>query len=281
MDTPGVLFNRDSWVGFESESLGKFTVGRQNALGRDFAASYIDPYGSSKVGTEEGGCTNTNNFKQMCFYGGSASGTRMNNGVVWKKAFGNGIVGGLAYQFGEVAGDSSKNATKSAALGYNGSNFAVSSFYTQANVNGQNHDAYSLGGSYMFDIVRLNAGWFHYTADQGLLGKRKDNGYTVSAKFTPQGAMDYEIGYQVMKANNAALSGSGNVLNAFANASSATATDSGKKATLYGSAFYHFSKRTEVYVAADYMKLNDGYRVGSANGFKNQAELAVGMRTRF
>src|ERR1700682_4819677 len=31
-DTPGVLFNRDAWVGFQSEDLGKLTFGRQNAL---------------------------------------------------------------------------------------------------------------------------------------------------------------------------------------------------------------------------------------------------------
>jgi hypothetical protein len=37
MDTPGVLFNRDAWVGFESPELGKFTVGRQNTLPRDVA----------------------------------------------------------------------------------------------------------------------------------------------------------------------------------------------------------------------------------------------------
>src|SRR5438445_1219385 len=29
MDTPGVLFNRDAWLGLESKSLGKLTFGRQ------------------------------------------------------------------------------------------------------------------------------------------------------------------------------------------------------------------------------------------------------------
>ncbi|SDX76913.1 porin, partial [Collimonas sp. OK242] len=180
------------------------------------------------------------------------------------------------------------NTTKSAAIGYNGSNFIVSGFINQADVgNGidsslEKHKSYSLGGSYIFDLVRLNAGYFHYTAEQGALGKRKDNAYTVSAKFTPQGSFDYELGYQVMKADNAAYNAAGTgTLNAYNDASGSTATGSGRKSTIYGSTRYHLSKRTELYVAADYMKLTDGYRVASAHGFQNQTEFAVGMITKF
>lgn len=287
MDTPGVLFNRDAWVGLQDQTFGQVTLGRQNTLARDFSQVYGDAYGS-KLGLEEGGYTNNNNFKQLIFYSGSATGTRYDNGLVWKKVFSNGVVAGLGYQFGNVAGQFAHNTTKSAAIGYNGSNFVVSGFINQADVgNGidsslEKHKSYSIGGSYMFDLVRLNAGYFHYTADQGALGQRKDNAYTVSAKFTPQGSFDYEIGYQIMKADNAAYNAAGtSTLNAYADASGSTATGSGNKKTLYGSSFYHLSKRTELYVAADYMKLSDGYRVGSANGFKNQTEFAVGMRTRF
>ncbi|EJL92080.1 hypothetical protein PMI16_01194 [Herbaspirillum sp. CF444] len=289
MDTPGVLFNRDSWVGLQNnETFGKLTVGRQNTLPRDFSQTYGDAYGSSQLGYEEGGFTNNNNFKQLIFYSGSATGTRYDNGVVWKKVFSNGIVAGAGYQFGEVAGALNSGSTKAFALGYNGSNYVISGFYNEANTNNklnastEKHKSYSLGGSYIWNLVRLNAGYFRYSAEQGALGKRTDNAWTISTKFTPQGLMDYEVGYQVMKANNAALSSDGtSTLSAYTDAATSTATSSGKKATLYGSAFYHLSKRTEVYVAADYMKLSDGYRVGSANGFKNQTELAVGMRTRF
>src|SRR5207249_5007841 len=34
-DTPGTTFNRDSWVGVQSKTLGKLTLGRQNAIARD------------------------------------------------------------------------------------------------------------------------------------------------------------------------------------------------------------------------------------------------------
>lgn len=283
LDTANVLFNRDAYVGVDSASLGKLTVGRQNTLVRDFAQIYGDAYGSSKLSTEEGGFTNTNNFKQMIFYAGSVTGTRYDNGIVWKKVYDNGLVAGLGYQLGQVVGNVSKNTTKAAALGYNGSNFVVAGFYNTSNINELIHRTYSVGGSYIFPLVRLNAGYFRYTADQpAALGQRKDDAYTVSAKFTPAGSFDYELGYQVMKANNAAYNAAGtSTVNAYSDTSTATTAGSGKRSTVYGSVFYHLSKRTEVYVAADYLKLSDGYRVAGTNGFSNQSEIGIGMRTRF
>ena len=84
-----------------------------------------------------------------------------------------------------------------------------------------------------------------------------------------------------MKANNAAVSGAGNVLNAYADTTASTATATGSRSTLYASATYHFDKITEVYFAADYLKLKDGYRTGTTNGAMSQMEYAIGLRTRF
>ena len=280
-DTPGVLFNRDAWAGFYSEDLGKLTFGRQNALGRDFSAIYGDTYGALKSSTDEGGYTNTNNFKQMVFYGGSATGTRINNGVVWKKAFGSGLVAGAAYSFGGVVGDAEEGTTVSGALGYNAGDLNIAGFITKAKVGGFSNNAYSFGGNYSVGELRLNAGYFRYTAEQGALGDRTDNAYTVSMKYAPQGPLDYELGYQVMKADNAALSKpkGGIVKNAFSNIAGLTATGSGSRNTLYASMFYHFDRVTEVYIAADYLKLDSGY--GTINGADNQTEIGIGLRTRF
>jgi predicted porin len=280
-DTPGVLFNRDAWAGFQSEDLGKLTFGRQNALGRDFSAGYGDTYGSAKASTEEGGYTNTNNFKQMVYYGGSANGTRINNGIVWKKAFSNGLVAGAAYSFGGVVGDSSEGTTMSAALAYNAGAFNLAGFVTQAKINGLTDNASSIGGNYTVGEFRINAGYFRYTAEQGSLGNRTDNAYTLSAKFAPAGKMDYELGYQVMKADNAALSkpSGGIVKNAFASIAGLTTVGSGSRNTLYASTFYHFDKSTEIYLAADYLTLDSGY--GTVNGASSQTEVGVGVRTRF
>lgn len=281
-DSPGVLFNRDAWIGFESDALGKLTFGRQNAVARDFAANYLDPYGAAKTSTEEGGGTNVNNFKQLIFYAASVTGTRYDRGVVWKKKFGDNFVVGLGYQFGGVAGEFSRGSTETIALGYNSDPINVAGYFNHLNVNGLKHTAWSIGGNIPLGPVRLNAGYFAYNAEQGGgFGDRKDKAYTVSAKFAPAGPMDYELGYQIIKADNAGINGSSFILTPYADASGIKGVATGDKKTLYGSVFYHFDQQTEVYLAADHMKLTKGYKLGATNGFSDQTEVGVGMRFRF
>ena len=282
MDTPGVLFNRDAWIGFESDELGKLTFGRQNALARDFSGIYGDPYGSAAVTLEEGGYTNTNNFKQLIYYAASATGTRYDNGVVWKKRWGANWVTGLGGQFGTTAGEFSRNTTETVAIGYNAGLFNLAGFYNHINVAGHTHQAFSIGGNVQpIPLVRLDAGWYYYKADQGAVGERKDNAYTVSAKFTPEGNLDYELGYQIFKAKNAGFGSGGFTFIPYQDASGAKATGTGDKKTLYGSIFYHFDRRTEAYLAADYMKLTNGYKLAVTNGHDSQTEVAIGLRFRF
>ncbi|MFK2873942.1 porin [Dyella lipolytica] len=101
MDTPGVLFNRDAWIGFQSPELGKLTFGRQNTVTRDFTQTWGDPYGTPFVSLNEGGYSNVNNFKQIIFYSASSTTTRNDSGIVWKKSFlGDHMIVGLDYSFG-------------------------------------------------------------------------------------------------------------------------------------------------------------------------------------
>lgn len=285
MDTPGTIFNRDSWVGIESKSLGKISFGRQNALGRDPAASatYGDPYGPAKASVEEGGYTNNNNFKQLIYYAGTANGTRINNGVVWKKAFSNGLVGGAAYSFGGVVGSFNTGSSATASLAYNGPSYTIAGFATSANIANLSHQTVSIGGNIQLNpLVRLNAGYFNYTANQKAgLGDRKDTAWTLSTKLTPGGPIDYQLGYQVMSASNAGLSGSGYVQNAYSDTSGISTTVSGDRTTMYGSVFYHLDSSTEFYLAFDHLETNGGYLAAQANGAKSADELAVGMRYKF
>ncbi len=303
-DTPGNLFNRDAWIGLQSADLGKLSFGRQNNIARDPAASavYGDAYGPAKASTEEGGYTNTNNFKQMIYYAaGPASGdagtanagkadTRYNRGIVWKKEFGS-VLAGFGWQTPAYAGGAAdgfaKNTSKTGTLAYNGADYTIAGFYTSANVANLAASTASIGGNYQVNsLVRVNAGLFSYNAKQVALlgGDRKDTAWTISAKFTPAGKMDYQVGYQVMKATNAALSGAAGavgstVTNAYADASAKTATGTGARKTLYGSAFYHLDSTTELYVAADRVNMDAGY--GNINGQASQMEYGVGMRLKF
>jgi predicted porin len=283
MDTPGVLFNRDAWLGLESPTLGKLTFGRQNALPRDPTASgvYGDPYGPQKATVDEGGYTNNNNFKQLIFYAGSATGTRYDRGVVWKKDWGN-LVSGLAYQFGGVPGSFGRNSTTSGSLAYNGPNYTVAGFVTHADVNGFKHHTESIGGNVQATpLIRVNAGYFRYTAEQAVVGTRHDKAWTASTKITPPGPVDFELGYQVMDATNAGMTGSGFVKNAYADTSSVVAAANGKRKTLYGSVFYHFDAQTEFYLAADHLSTTGTYKASQSNGFPSQTEFGLGMRYKF
>ena len=283
-DTPGVIFNRDAWVGFQSDGLGKLTFGRQNALARDFTGIYGDPYGSARVTLEEGGYTNVNNFKQLIYYAASATGTRYDRGAVWKKEFGP-FVAGLGYQFGGVPGHFQRGSTQTAAFGFNapGELFHLAGFYNHFNVNELVHKAWSVGGNVALGpIVRLDGGGYWYNSEQGGgVGNRKDKAYTVSTKIAPAGPVDFQLGYQVLKAENAGVNSSGFVLIPYADASGVTRTATGNKKTIYGSIFYHFDRRAEIYLTADYMKLTDGYKLAVTNGHDNQAEVGAGVRFRF
>ena len=284
MDTPGVLFNRDAWVGFESPTLGKLTFGRQDAIARDYASSgvYSDPYGSEKANLDEGGYTNTNNFKQLVYYAGSATGTRYDRGLVWKKEFGR-VVAGLGFQFGATPGQFQNGTTKSGSLAYNGDNFTVAGFVTEANVANLQHKSASIGGNVRISpVVRLNAGYYHYTAQlPAALGQRKDSAWTMSAKIAPTSSYDFEFGYQIMDAKNAGLTGSGYVQNAFSDTSGVKAVATGKRKTLYASAIYHLDRVTELYVVGDRLNTTGTYHAAQANGFMSQTEFGLGMRYRF
>ena len=311
MDTPGVLFNRDAWVGFQSPTLGKFSIGRQNTLPRDVANIWGDPYGAAALSTNEGGFTNVNNFKQLIFYTGAGNGaggqgdTRYDQGFVWKKVFENGLYLGAAYNFGDGNGPGGplgsgplpgagfdKGSTEAVAAGYNAGQFHVSGFYTRSNVLeiptiattniGHIHQAWGIGGNWDGGLLRLNTGYIRYTADQGaLLGTRTDDVVTASAKVTPSKLYDVEIGWQDFFAHNAAISAAGYTLVPFKDATGAIATGTGTRMTTYASFMYHPIPNIDVYVAGDHLKTTGGYSASQAHKHDTADELVTGVRYKW
>lgn len=311
MDTPGVLFNRDAWVGFESPTFGKFSVGRQNTLPRDVVNIWGDPYTSSALSIAEGGFTNVNNFKQLIFYtsgGNGANGqgdTRYDQGFVWKKLFDNGLYLGAAYNFGDGNGPGGPNgsgpipgasfdkgSTEAVALGYNAGQFHVSSFYTHANVLeiptigssnvGHSHQSYGIGGNWDGGLLRLDTGYIHYTADQGtVLGTRSDDVVTVSGKVTPSKFYDFELGWQDFFAHNAAINAAGYTITPFQDATAGVTTGTGTRMTTYASFMYHPVPNVDVYVAGDHLKTSGGYSASQAHLHDNADEVVTGVRYKW
>jgi len=334
MDTNGHFFNRDAWLGFWSPDLGKLTLGRQNTLTRDFTQNWGDPYGTPDVTLREGGYSNVNNFKQLIFYSASATGTRVNSGIEWKKKWGKHWLTGLGWAFGSQGNGGSADPAAGGSLPGNfrqGTNQAVSVAYNDLQVgpgkfnlnanydqdtNGPptgpdlKHRAELFGGNYVMGPYRINAGWIHYTAEQGpgdSLGSRTDRSWTISGS-ARSGKTVFSLGYQRMGGENAAYSGSlsatcnpavgvfttcGSTLNPmFGNVAAATVTSaSGSKTTVYGAVMYQPDKALDLYVAADRMNVNGTWIVGDAMGngtligvgqpHNDELELAVGARFKF
>jgi len=314
MDTANVFFNRDAWMGFYSDDLGKLTFGRQNTLTRDFTQTWGDAYGTADVVLKEGGYSNVNNFKQFIFYSGSANGTRLNSSIVWKKKYGEHIVAGLSYAFGSqgaggsgdvgnggsTPGDFKRGSTQEASIALNsvelgpgllGANLS----YDRANVNDLIHQSELIGGDYRIGMVRVNAGYIHYTAEQGLgnsLGTRTDNAWTVSTSLLPTPENEIAVGFNDSKGKNAGFSGGGTIINPFGSTAAVAATAaSGSKKALFASWMYHVDRQLDLYLVGDYMKVDGGWVLGDAQGngnhfgagqaYSNETEVGIGARYKF
>ncbi|HEY8025845.1 MAG TPA: hypothetical protein VIF60_14865 [Burkholderiaceae bacterium] len=339
LDTSNGIFNRDAWLGFYSPDLGKLTFGRQNTLTRDFTQTWGDPYGSADVTLKEGGYTNVNNFKQLIWYSGGGGGTRMDSAAVWKKKLGDNWVVGLAHSFGfqgaggsgalgagvpdlgyinngqggPVPGDPKNGAVNEVSVAYNGlnlggntkANFNLS--YNEVNIDDLPESAILVGGNIVFDDkFRINTGYIHYTAEQGInnsAGTRTDNAYTLSASLL-EDKTSYALGYQSVRMNHAGFigaTGTGGInilpfisyipalspLNAVA-----SNVASGTKNTLYSSIVYHWDKQADFYLAGDYAKVTGGISFpdaqgngnisgNSALGVDHEVEIAAGVRYKF
>ncbi|HEY6254274.1 MAG TPA: porin [Xanthobacteraceae bacterium] len=310
-DTPGVLFNRDAWIGVQSEEWGKLTVGRQNSLGRDATQFYGDPYGTASPNLTEGGYINQTNTQAFKEYVGSPTGSRVDSGIVWKKVTGN-LYTALMYQFGSPQGQSAtelnpgnfgpngvgsefenfnQGSSQAGAIAYNFGMWNLGGYYEHANIVGMNHQVATIGGNIIPDPhLRLNAGFLYYTADQTPpFGQRKDKVIEVSGMYAPEGKFDFALAYYWIKAENAMLDNNGFILNPWSDTSAVPNQDangnnfvtSGVRQTVYGSVRYKFDPFTLVFVGFAYTKLSDGFPYSEAHGFNDILDLGTGFRYIF
>ncbi len=305
-DTPGTIFNRQAWVGFKSDALGQIIFGRNNPVAKDFDGIWADPYHeNTAIGYGGGGYTNSDNFKYIVWYIGTATGTHADSNIQYKRVMGPWVLG-LDYQFGgnqrldgQQSGFANKNTTNSGAqiaLAFNGDDYHVSGHYSHINRDDKTLQAYTLGGGWQPSaLVQVNGGVIHYVAEQAGIGRRTDNAFTLSGKLAPAGHMTYELGYINVHFNNAAANGDGAVMIPFlqsaadAAANLANGGHTGHMQTLYGGTRYHFDRDTQLYLMIDRMnvdgdiKMNGWYngQFGGAGNAKGQTEVLAGIDYRF
>jgi predicted porin len=328
-DTNGVLFNRDAWLGFYSRDLGKLTFGRQNTLTRDFTQNWGDAYGTPEVTYREGGYSNVNNFKQLIYYSAAATGTRVNSGIEWKKKWGDHWLTGLGWAFGSqgnggsadpgaggtVPGNFRQGTNQAVSVAWNSQPLGPGKLSVNANYDQDTrgpaagpdlkHRAELFGGNYVFGPYRVDAGWIHYTAEQGpgnSAGTRTDRSWTLNGSARVAKTV-FSLGYQRMGGDHAGYSGAacdtntgggcGVILNPMlGNTAGVTAVSaSGSKSTLYGAVMYQPDRALDLYFAADRMNVNgtwiindamgNGTHIGFGQPHNDELELAIGARLKF
>ena len=247
------FFSRDANVGL-SDSWGTVTVGR--GLAPNFLPSILsNPLGDSFTFAPLILHMNVPLFNGTGWGSTTPSDTGWSNEIIYSTPNLGGLTANLHYQFGEVAGDSSKKNVGINALYFNGpitltgfyerdqmSNPAVPSTYL-----GTTKTDWMLGGAYDFAVVKAFASY----------GQAKADNTTNKAKTT-------QLGVSVP------AGATGKVLASWAQ-TKMTATDISRKTFTVGYDYF-LSKRTDVYV----MAMND--RI--TNQTKGNS-FGVGIRHRF
>ena len=153
--------------------------------------------------------------------------------------------------------------------------------------------SWPIGGNITVGAFRLNAGFIHYTAQQGAnnaVGTRTDNSWTTSMSYLFE-KTEFALGYQEMKGKHAGFNGAGKIINAFGNMAGVTSVGDGAKDSVYGSIMYHWYRQLDLYLATDYFKMKGDWVVGDAQGnglsygkgqqFNGTTEFAIGARFKF
>ncbi|QDD67123.1 porin [Herbaspirillum seropedicae] len=284
MSSPGVLFNRQSWVGLAG-NFGKVSLGRQNTPLFDLLADHFDPL---TVG----------NYESNSWLPAAGSLIRTSNMIKYYGSF-SGFNLGLSYAAGEKAGSTRTGSQISSSLQYTTGPFSVGGGWQQtvsALNSSYKHTTINLNASYKIGAVKLFGGYFNIKDDAGLtptyismpgslaanavdsngvggtLGiKRKDNGYFLGTSYQATSALSLTGAFYYDKSQNVSINGLGNV-------------GDGRRYALVGWAEYALSKRTQLYTTIDYNKAKDAARYelpGQAAGKDNVTSVGVGIRHIF
>ncbi len=256
----GALFGRQVYVGLEGE-FGDVRMGRQYTVAHEIISSYE----SMAIA----------NLSIVGYQGSQYTGLRFNDMVRYSKQFGQvSVVGG--YSFGEVTGNVRSKAAQAIGGAYDDGKLRIGGVYqTKRDVNtyfgttvaNSKQTTWSFGGTYDLQPVKLYAGYTDHKLDAARLHNKAfytGFNYTVTPSSNLIGTVTFD------KLDSAGTSGK----------------------RMSGGLMYDYllSKRTDVYVEADYTRMKDAWMtVATTSGFSTpffagrdtRTGLMVGLRHRF
>ncbi|AIY40119.1 Outer membrane protein [Collimonas arenae] len=255
----GRLFGRQAWVGL-SGSWGTLTAGRQYspAYNVEFAN---EPFGWANV------------YESGFIYDNYMGGNRWDNSILYQQKAGH-FSGTLMVGFGEQAGATRNGSKQGGSITYELGPAAVSAGYQQTHdVNGVvDHKVWTAGGYYPIGALKLFLSYLNHRSDLTL---QKNDVWATGASYGLTPAVELYGGFYYDRQRE----------------------QRGNKRTVVGMFNYKLSKRTNVYLQADYSKIDAGYVTnmfdvyafpvskdasGAITGFvKTRASAMVGVRHQF
>lgn len=276
----GQLFGRQAFVGLEDTTLGKLTMGRQYGLGTNLLFTY-DPLGWGDVIANE--------------WEAYLVGVRFDNSIRYTKVFAP-ITLEVQYTLGGQAGDINEGKAIAADLRYLNGGLNIAGLAQEASdAHDHNAMAFSFDSNYTFDADTLILNYVTTNYDPGfarspnLSGlplantgfisngsntlKRTDHLWTLGNKYNISPSVLFTLGYMHDNITNASAAGNGML------------------STFYAVLSKALSKRTDVYVAADYSRAGgqadvkgvttNGIGDGVPGTTSNSTGVAFDIRVRF
>jgi predicted porin len=269
------LFNRTAYVGLESSSLGRLTLGNQYDFMKDQLLTYdASLYTGGFYNFREGpfqALNIPNNPTGSWDFDRIAGTSRVPNSIKYKSVSYDGFSFGAMYGFGNVAGALSADNTVSAALEYTHGYFGIAAAYTEVKYPQMNngHDGirnWGVGTKYSNETITTN---LLYTYTRNTLTGAQIDAVQVGANWRITPAWSVGADYQFMKGNSQ--------------------LSDNKAHEVAANVMYFLSKRTSVYAEGVYQHAIGGNGTASAwiNGLSepsstsNQVLARIGMTTTF
>ena len=291
------IFNRQAFVGLQSNQYGTVTLGRQY----DSVVDYLAPL-------SEAGAGYGNNLAAHPFDNDNLDNSfSVKNAVKYQSANYGGVKFGGLYGFSNAAGQFSNNRAWSAGASYGNGPLSVAAAYLQLNNSGSNNvggaisqgdgtaaiaaqqqRTYGAGLNYAYGPANVGLVYTHTQLD-GITGVNVGGTTLAGVAGTNLHMDNYEVNGRYALTPALSLTAAYTFTDGKVSGSNGSGDPKWQTASLQGD--YSLSKRTDVYLEGVYQHAsgelgNFGANVASINTLSpsstaNQTVVAVGMRHRF